>query len=437
MSEFYEETNTTHEENDLNQDLQIEQLIKDAITLAILNNESHATIDGRIAEIDLDIYQIDKDDDTYQVDFDEDTTIARVKRTSDGVKFDFYNSDIQKNFSSEFDWSFAINAQRKEHIMRREIQRGKDAKDLKLEGRDRQSAMQEELNQKLKAGKANKIEIDREFSNNETMRMFLKRVWKIDATELYRVQDGHDMHSCKYVAKTHNSKESLQELDISAYREGHNPKQKVMVFENGEIKEKTFDNLMLKGNYGIAYDFQDSVMSGHNKSYLVSRVPGVPGGHGEGYLAIPLEEKSGVNRNLKSDMEQKNAMSKTETIWDIEELIRSAQLAEKIGALTKDKKLTTGEVSMVRELRQDLNLNDEEVIDTINAVSVMHECGLSETQIKKSLDNFREVPKNPKAMIKVQQDLKGKDLSQEEKEETAKTMFDGYENGPEHKHGHH
>ncbi len=416
------EENESKQGKDLNQDMGKVDRIKEAIEIAILKNESTVLLEDGISKIKLDIYKIDKDDETYEVMFDEDTSIARVKKTEKGLVFDYYNSEVKERIPSSFniDRARIVEQNRREEILRKNIERGKDANDLKLEGKDRQTALREELNQKLKSGHAKKMESDREFSTSENMRMFVKRAFGVDSQEIYRIQ-GDDPHDFKYVAETGDSEEPLKVLDLSTDNEGRNSLQKIWIIENGEFKEKTVDSILMRGNYAIATDIPDSVGTGHTTTYLVSRT------RDGKYLGIAAEEKNGSNRSLSRDSIEKDSMQRANTVWEIEDIIESAQLAEKIGVLIKDKKLSTKEVDAVKKLKIDGNMDDEEVIDAINAVSVLKEFGCNEDQIKKIIDRFREIPNKDRDEFINQIKNKDKDATQ-----NAKTIYDGAEHTHEH-----
>ena len=180
---------------------------------------------------------------------------------------------------------------------------------------------------------------------------------------------------------------------------------------------------MMKGNYAIATDVPDNVVNGHTKTYLVSRT------YNGRYLAVAAEEKKGVNRSQKTDKISKDSMQRSKSLWEIEDVIESAMLAEKVGALIKDNKLSTNEVEMVKELKIDRNMEDEEVVDTINAVSIMKEFGYDEAQIKKALDGLREIPKNKKIddMIDEKEMKKEAKEHKEEPKREEKTMHDDHD----------
>ena len=313
---------------------------------------------------------------------------------------------------------------RQDNERREERSDEKDAREHTVEKGD-QGALTKEIEIGLRTGDVTKMDSDREFSSSENMRMFVKRAWGIDSKEIYRVK-GKDSHDFKYVAKTGNSKEPYKEINLSSFREGHNSRQNIWILENGELKEKTVDSIMMKGNYAIATDKPDNVLSDHTKTYLLSRT------YNGRYLAVAAEEKAGPNRSLKRDDKEKDLTQRSKTKWEIEDVIESAMLAEKVGALINDKKLTTDEVEMVKELKIDRNMDDEEVIDTINAVSVMKEFGYDEKHIGKALEEFKDIPKNKKIddMIDVEEMKK-------ENNSNEKTMHDGYGDnerilGPKH-----
>ena len=374
---------------------------------------------------------------TVNIDFLGEKTIINVKLLEEineyekQYKFEeqlgkAFGTAIEKKGKINVDVDFnqeKLKAHIKQDFERREERSDiHDAKAHTVQKGD-QGALAKEVKIGLKTGDAISMDMDREFSSSENMRMFVKRAWKIDAKEIYRVK-GKDPHDFKYIAKTGNSKEPYKELDLSSHREGHNSRQKIWLIENGELKEKTVDSIMMKGNYAIATDKPDNVMTGHTKTYLVSRT------YNGRYLAVAGEEKKGVNRSPKRDDKEKDLTQRSKTKWEIEDVIESAMLAEKVGALIKDNKLSTGEVEAVKELKIDRNMDDKEVVDTINAVSIMKEYGYGEKQIKKALDEFREIPKNKKIDEMIdEKELKEQAKKQKENKpkREEKTMHDDHD----------
>ena len=421
------EENESMQGKSLSKELKDQDKIKQAIQLAILNDKTSVSLEDGISTINLDIYKAINEDGKYIVSLAGNTVIAEATRTEGGVKFDYYNSQVKEKIPSQFDIDSArirmAEEQRKELSIQKNVEQRKDVNKLDLSDKDKQTTLKRQIEE---GGYAVKMDLDREFSSSENMRMFIKRAWGIDAQDAYRVPGpGNDPHNFKYIAKTTNANEPYKEIPLSTNREGRNNGQKIWLLEDGVLKEKTVDSLMIKGNYAIATDIPDSVMSGHTRTYLVSRT------YKGRYLAVAAEEKSGVNRSSKTSDAQKGNMQRGKSLWEIEDVIESAMLAERIGVLVKDKKLTAEEVEMVKKLKVDRNMDDEEVIDTINAVSVLKEFGYNEKQIAKALETFKEIPKDKKIDEMIDKE------EQREEKGSVKTIHDDHDEeerilGPKH-----
>ena len=255
------------------------------------------------------------------------------------------------------------------------------------------------IEQGLINGNAVEMEIDREISTSENMRMFVKRAWGVSADKIYRVR-GKDPHSFKYVAKTYDSKKPYKQLNLSHHYEGRNSNQKIWLMDNGVLKQKAVDSLLMKGNYGIATDIPESAMSDNTRTYLAIRTPS-----GE-YIAIAAGQKSGVNRNTTGNMIEKDYMSRENSVYDLENIILSAKLAEQIYGFNKDGKLTVNEVEFVRRLKIDKNMDDKEIIDTVDTIIALKEMGYERNEIKRilSAQKKNEIEKLAKEIDKKSKD---------------------------------
>lgn len=408
------------EENDKGldyaQDLKIQSKIEEAIELAILQNKETITLDDGRSIIILKVV-MEKERDTYDV-FLGNRNLTTAKRDRNGkISYQGYKLDLnklQKRYNAERMQIISTDEQREKRKITNQVEKGKPNKDI-LPKDKQPEALKIEMEQKIKNGNAVQLEIDREISSTENMAMFVERAWGISAKEIYAVK-GNDSHSFKYVAKTSNKENPYEEIDLSHQREGRNSSQKIFVMDNGQVKQKTVDSLLIKGNYAIATDVPDSVMGDTQKTYLVARTP-----NGK-YLGMAVGQKQGINRNTSGDSIQKDFMSRENSVYDLEDIIDSALLAEKIYGFNKDGKLTTKEVEFVRKLKFDRNMDDEEVINTVNAISFLREKGYEPQEIKDILEKSEE------AIEKIQ---KGKveELEKEIPDEDQKTMHDGHD-GP-------
>lgn len=198
--------------------------------------------------------------------------------------------------------------------------------------------------------------------------------------------------------------------------------------ENGTLKEKKVDSLLLKGNYGIATDLPESVASQNTKTYLVSRTPS-----GQ-YIAIATGQKSGVNRNTSGDVLQKSMMARGRSVYELENIIEAAGMAEQIYALNKDGKLTTREVEMVKKFKIDRNMDDKEVFDAVTLVADLKDMGYECNEIKTILSarNKEEIMKLAKEVDDHSRDSSGKTKKMNEVNEDIentgeKTLHDGHD----------
>ena len=369
-------------EKSIAQDLKQEDKIKKAIELALLNNKNKVSLDDGKSTIDLELMKIETDTseadaERFSVWIDEDTKMADVTKIKNGIKYNYYNSDLAKRIPSTFDLEkariTAQNEQRESTKMKKAIEDGKAPESISSDKTKQEVALSYQIENGLKTGKVTEMEIDREFSESENMHMFVERAWGISANNIYRVK-GKDPHDFKYVAKTTSGK--YKEIPLSARSEGRNSRQSIFVMDNGILKEKKVDSLLLRGNYGIATDLAESVASQNTKTYLVSRTP-----RGE-YIAIAAGQKSGVNRNTSGDEIQKNLMARGRSVYELEDTIEAAKLAEQIYGLNKDGKLTTKEVEMVKEFKIDKNMDNKEVFDAVTLVAELKDMGYECNEIK-------------------------------------------------------
>lgn len=419
---------------DLAQEQKKQDKIKEAIKLALLNNKRKVSLDDGRCTIKLDLMKINTDGDEanaerFSVWIDEDTKMADVSKSKNGIKFDYYNSELAKRIPSNFDIArariVAEEEQREDIKMRKSIEKGNAPESISSDSTKQQKAMAYQIERGLATGKVTEMEVNREFSESENMRMFVKRAWGISSQRIFRVP-GKDTHDFKYVAKTTGGK--YKEIPLSTQSEGRNSSQSIFVMENGTLKEKKVDSLLLKGNYGIATDLPESVASQNTKTYLVSRTPS-----GQ-YIAIAAGQKSGVNRNTSGDVLQKSMMARGRSVYELENIIEAAGMAEQIYALNKDGKLTTREVEMVKKFKIDRNMDDKEVFDAVTLVADLKDMGYECNEIKTILSarNKEEIMKLAKEVDDHSRDSSGKTKKMNEVNEDIentgeKTLHDGHD----------
>lgn len=421
-------------EKSIAQDLKQEDKIKKAIELALLNNKNKVSLDDGKSTIDLELMKIETDTseadaERFSVWIDEDTKMADVTKTKNVIKYNYYNSGVAKRIPSYFDINrakiIAQNEQRENIEMKKTIERGNAPESISSSEDKKQKALAYQIKRGLATGKVTEMEIDREFSESENMLMFVKRAWGISSKNIYRVQ-GKDTHDFKYVAKTTSGK--YKEIPLSTKSEGRNSNQSIFVMENGTLKEKKVDSLLLRGNYGIATDLPESVASQNTKTYLVSRTP-----KGQ-YVAIATGQKCGVNRNTSGDKIQKSMMARGRSVYELEDIIEATKLAEQIYALNKDGKLTTREVEMVKKFKVDRNMDDKEVFESITLVAELKDMGYECNEIKTILSarNKEEIMKLAKEVDDHSKESNGETkqmskVSEDVENTNGKTLHDGHD----------
>ena len=428
------EENESKQGKDLAQEQKKQDKIKEAIKLALLNNKNKVTLDDGKSTINLELMKIDIDSDEantekFSVWIDEDTKMADVSKSKKGIKFDYYNSGLAKRIPSNFELNrariIAEEEQREDIKMRKNIEKGNALESISSDRTKQQEALAYQIESGLATGRVAEMEVNREFSESENMKMFVKRAWGISSQRIFRAP-GKGTHDFKYVAKTTGGK--YQEIPLSTQSEGRNSSQSIFVMENGTFKEKKVDSLLLKGNYGIATDLPESVASQNTKTYLVSRTPS-----GQ-YIAIAAGQKSGVNRNTSGDVLQKSMMARGRSVYELEDIIDAAKMAEQIYALNKDGKLTTREVEMVKKFKIDRNMNDKEVFDAVTLVADLKDMGYECNEIKTILSarSKEEIMKLAKEVDDHSRESSGKTKQMNEVNEDienagGKTLHDGHD----------
>ena len=373
-------------QKDLAKQLAYEQGIKEKISVAILNDKSTVDIGNNVI-INLEEVQ--------ETDLGNEYNLVLEKRVVGRAVRE------KKNNKVNIKLNMRMITEKTQEDIRKKIQTQKSIDKGTVNSND-SNALKLEIEQGLKNGNAIRMDIDREISSTENMRMFVQRAWGISSQEIYKVRDPKDYHNIKYVAKTTSASKQFQEINVPKRNEGTNPNQKIWLMEDGKLKEKTVDNIIVKGRYAIVEDVPDSVMSQTRRTYLAIRTPG------ENYIAIAAGQKHGINRNTSSNSVQKDFMSRENTVYEIEDVAEAAILAERIYGITEDGKLTTEEVEMVRVLRIDKNMNDTEVTNAVGVIIGLKEMGYEKGDIEKILTakNKEEILKLAK---KVDEETIGED----------------------------
>ena len=88
-------------------------------------------------------------------------------------------------------------------------------------------------------------------------------------------------------------------------------------------------------------------------------------------------------------------MARGRSVYELEDIIEAAKLAEQIYALNKDGKLTTREVEMVKKFKIDKNMDNKEVFDAVTLVAELKDMGYECNEIKTILSarNKEEIMK--------------------------------------------
>ena len=228
----------------------------------------------------------------------------------------------------------------------------KDDKDLSKELKD-ESEKDNEQSKKGEQRKEDKeienneewqeMDLDREFSDSDNLRVWIKEKLGVSPERLYRRQVG--AHDFQYIAETNGKKETL---DLSTDREGKNTTQRVYVVqEDGTLTLEEVDSLLLtkNGNYGIATKVPDGVATDVTKSFEVKRTK-----DGK-YVATRLIEKSGMYRDANEA--GKEIADNNKSIYDIEEDIDIAEdVKDKDMNVAKDG-VTVNEIDIIKELKKE------------------------------------------------------------------------------------
>lgn len=379
----------------LAKDKSLEEKIKEAIKVAILQDKELIVLDDGKSRVNISIIREKSNNNRYNIRVGNKNLVTAIENNNT-ISFENLELDLnqlEKAFNLKETQIRIEQEGQEENSIKRKIEKGQTQSEISKTDSTNQRALEEEMKQKIQSGEAKEIEIDREMSYNENTLQFVQRAFGIkNMQSLYRVR-GKDTHDFKYVAKTSDKENPYKEIDLSTKREGRNTNQHVWLMHNGEIKEKKVDSLltMSSGNYAIATDIPEGVGTDNVRTYLTVRTPS-----GE-YFAIEASEKNGVNRNTSGDSLQKKLMSKGKSIYEIEDVIKAARLASRIYTINKDGKLTTREVNLVNKLRED-NLPEEAIDNVIDCICMLKEMGFEPMEVKEMIDKIPKTEKDFKML---------------------------------------
>lgn len=374
--------NESRQGKDLAKDLSFENKVKEAIKTAILQDKDTITLtDGRTI-INLQVIREKQQDNIYNIRVGNKNLVVATRDRNGNINFSDFKLDLEK-FKKLFNTNkmqiMMSNEQREKARVEKEVEKGTPAEKTTNNKNMQQNAVNRVMEQKIKTGLAQEMEIYREFSDTETMRMFIRRAFGVQAKNVYRVK-GKGTNDFKYVAE---NSDGYQDINLSSQNEGKNPTQKILLIEDGQIKKKDVNSLLTRGSYAIATEVPNSALSDNTRTYLTRRTP-------EGdYIGIAVAQKQGVNRNISGDKIQKDMMSRANSIYELDDIVEAAKLASKIFDLTKDGKLTTKEVEMVRRLRTDNGLSDKAIGNVIDGVVGLKKMGLTCDQIKEVAEKVK------------------------------------------------
>lgn len=363
-----------------------EQKILEAIEIAKKQKQDTGIIENAQMTFEIRIEKIDKKIKIHA--FGEE-----ILTLEEGDKFT-YNIDGLKNIQekleedSEFDYSqFGLpdieylEEQEKQEEEKQEEQ--KDEKDLSEDLEEKEEDSKEEPKKEEENKKKNndstkwqEMDLDREFSNSDTLRVWIKDVLGVAPDKVYRKQTGP--HDFEYVAETNGEYEPL---DLSTDQEGKNTMQQVyIVKEDGTLELDEVDSLLLTkdGNYGIATKVPDGIATDVTKSFEVKRTK-----DGK-YVATQLIEKTGPYRD--ANQAGKEIADRDRSIYDIEEDLDEVENAENSDMEIAEDGVTVEEIDIIQELKKE-GYKDKEIDNIIKRIQ---ENDMSLEDSKKIEDRNRE-----------------------------------------------
>lgn len=363
-----------------------EQKILEAIEIAKKQKQDTGIIENGQMTFEIRIEKIDKKIKIHA--FGEE-----ILTLEEGDKFT-YNIDGLKNIQekleedSEFDYSqFGLpdieylEEQEKQEEEKQEEQ--KDEKDLSEDLEEKEEDSKEEPKKEEENKKKNndstkwqEMDLDREFSNSDTLRVWIKDVLGVAPDKVYRKQTGP--HDFEYVAETNGEYEPL---DLSTDQEGKNTMQQVyIVKEDGTLELDEVDSLLLTkdGNYGIATKVPDGIATDVTKSFEVKRTK-----DGK-YVATQLIEKTGPYRD--ANQAGKEIADRDRSIYDIEEDLDEVENAENSDMEIAEDGVTVEEIDIIQELKKE-GYKDKEIDNIIKRIQ---ENDMSLEDSKKIEDRNRE-----------------------------------------------
>lgn len=200
-----------------------------------------------------------------------------------------------------------------EDIAEKEEDEPENDEDKKKKPKQKEESEQEKMKKDSKNWQ--EMDLDREFTDTDTLRKWIKDILHESPERVYRRQTG--AHDFEYMAENNGE---YKPLELSTDLEGKNTRQEVyIVKEDGTLELDEVDSLLLTkdGTYGIATKVPDGVSTDMTKSFSVTRTK-----DGK-YLATQLIEKSGQNRDPK--LPGKDVGDRTQSVYEKEDFIEQKE----------------------------------------------------------------------------------------------------------------
>ena len=195
------------------------------------------------------------------------------------------------------------------------------------------------------------MDMDREFTDTDTLRKWTKDVLGESPKKLYRHQTGP--HDFEYVGEYDDGE--YKTLNLSTDLEGKNTTQEVYILkEDGTVEKDEVDSLLLTkdGTYGIATKVPDSGSTDMTKSFSVTRTK-------DGrYVATQLIERNGQNRDPK--LPGKEIGDRTKSVYQKEEFLDQKDEMENSDMEIADDGITVEEIGLYEYFKKK-GYNDPEI----------------------------------------------------------------------------
>lgn len=367
-----------------------EQKVLEAIEIAKKQKQNTGVIENGQIPFEIRIEKTDKKIKIYA--FGEE-----ILSLEEGDKF-IYNIEGLKNINekleedSEFDYrQFGLpdieylkelekqdNAKEEEQIDEKDLSENLEEKeeDLAEEKKPKEKEQKKGNQQKINTRNWQEMDLDREFSNSDTLRVWIKDVLGVAPDKVYRKQTGP--HEFEYIAETNGE---YKPLELSTDHEGKNTMQQVyIVKEDGTLELDEVDSLLLTkdGEYGIATKVPDGIATDVTKSFEVKRTK-----DGK-YVATQLIEKTGPYRD--ANQAGKEIADRDRSIYDIEEDLDEVENAENSDMEIAEDGVTVEEIDIIQELKKE-GYKDKEID---NIIKRMQENDMSLEDSKKIEERNRD-----------------------------------------------